>query len=199
MERNSGHPFQSTKGPDRNLKDEGGYSLQRGCLFCSFLEAKENMIFETDRVYVFRDISPKASLGHFLMIPKWHIRSYRELIQVEYKSQVPRSMIAEVDSSASPLNQIAENIALLEHMQVEALNFLDKEFNEEYRSNDFYLGFHIPQIVMMPHLHMHILIGKLNFRGNIEFSRLIFSSIEWVMGRLEAEQKRLQKEYGGKY
>ena len=50
------------------------------CLFCKILagEIPSDKIYEDDKVYVFRDIYPKADV-HLLMIPREHIESLDEL------------------------------------------------------------------------------------------------------------------------
>jgi len=44
------------------------------CLFCKILDGDipSDKVFEDDRIYVFRDINPKADV-HLLVIPKIHI------------------------------------------------------------------------------------------------------------------------------
>lgn len=46
------------------------------CIFCKILagEIPSDKVYEDDKVFVFRDISPKASV-HLLMIPREHIES----------------------------------------------------------------------------------------------------------------------------
>ncbi|WP_455198284.1 histidine triad nucleotide-binding protein [Kaarinaea lacus] len=50
------------------------------CLFCKILagEIPSDKIYEDDKVYVFKDIYPKADV-HLLMIPREHIASLNEL------------------------------------------------------------------------------------------------------------------------
>ena len=50
------------------------------CLFCKILagEIPSDKVYEDDKVYVFRDIYPKADV-HLLMIPREHIESLDEL------------------------------------------------------------------------------------------------------------------------
>ena len=50
------------------------------CLFCKIIngDIPSNKVFEDDKVFVFRDINPKAEV-HLLMVPKEHIVSLKEL------------------------------------------------------------------------------------------------------------------------
>lgn len=50
------------------------------CIFCKILagEIPSDKVYEDDKVYVFRDINPKAEV-HLLMIPREHIASLDEL------------------------------------------------------------------------------------------------------------------------
>jgi histidine triad (HIT) family protein len=50
------------------------------CLFCKILagEIPSDKVYEDDKVYVFKDIYPKADI-HLLMIPREHIDSLNEL------------------------------------------------------------------------------------------------------------------------
>lgn len=50
------------------------------CLFCKILagEIPSEKVYEDDRVYVFRDIYPKADV-HLLLIPRVHVASLNEL------------------------------------------------------------------------------------------------------------------------
>lgn len=51
-----------------------------GCLFCKILkgEIPSDKVYEDDKVYVFKDIYPKADV-HLLMIPHEHVDSLNEL------------------------------------------------------------------------------------------------------------------------
>ncbi len=50
------------------------------CLFCKIIngDISSDKVFEDDKVFVFRDINPKAQV-HLLMVPKEHIASLNEL------------------------------------------------------------------------------------------------------------------------
>lgn len=36
------------------------------------------------------------------------------------------------------------------------------------------MGFHIPKMTMIKHLYLHLLVGNLSMRGNIEFNRFFY-------------------------
>ncbi len=50
------------------------------CLFCKILagEIPSDKVYEDDKVYVFKDIYPKADI-HLLMIPREHVDSLNEI------------------------------------------------------------------------------------------------------------------------
>ncbi len=50
------------------------------CLFCKIIAGNipSSSVFEDDRLFVFKDINPKASI-HLLVVPKIHIKSLIEL------------------------------------------------------------------------------------------------------------------------
>lgn len=51
-----------------------------GCLFCKIIkrEIPSEIVFETDEILAFNDISPKAPT-HILIVPKEHIKSTEEI------------------------------------------------------------------------------------------------------------------------
>lgn len=50
------------------------------CIFCKIInkELKSDIIFEDDKVIVFKDINPRAPI-HFLIVSKEHIKSVNDL------------------------------------------------------------------------------------------------------------------------
>lgn len=54
------------------------------CLFCKILnkEIESDIVFESDNVLIFKDISPKAPV-HLLAIPKKHISSILEIEKLD--------------------------------------------------------------------------------------------------------------------
>ncbi len=50
------------------------------CLFCKIIngDIPSDKVYEDDRVFVFRDINPKAKV-HLLMVPREHVESLNEL------------------------------------------------------------------------------------------------------------------------
>jgi len=56
------------------------------CLFCKILnkEIESDIVFESDNVLIFKDISPKAPV-HLLAVPKEHISSILEIEKLDCK------------------------------------------------------------------------------------------------------------------
>jgi histidine triad (HIT) family protein len=50
------------------------------CLFCKIInkEIKSNIVFESDNVLIFKDVSPEAPV-HLLAVPKKHVSSILEI------------------------------------------------------------------------------------------------------------------------
>ncbi len=58
------------------------YKTDENCLFCKIVkgEVPSSKVYETDKVYAFRDIEPQAP-HHIIIIPKEHIASANELTE----------------------------------------------------------------------------------------------------------------------
>lgn len=56
----------------------------KDCIFCKIVnkELPSEMVFENDRLVVFRDINPHAPV-HLLIVPKRHIRSVNDLVETD--------------------------------------------------------------------------------------------------------------------
>ena len=95
------------------------------------------------------------------MIPKFHIATTNDL---------------------SPIDKT--HLELLRHMKEVALEFIGKNHTIERAADYFHLGFHIPAATMIKHLHLHLLVGNLTLRGNIEFNRWLFNPIDNVIAQI---------------
>ena len=74
----------------------------KDCLFCKIAnkEIESDIVFEDDKVLVFKDISPAAPV-HLLVIPKKHISSIMEIDNME--SPGIEGMMKTIVSTASDL------------------------------------------------------------------------------------------------
>lgn len=56
--------------------------MENNCIFCKIInkEAKAEIIFEDDKIIVFKDIYPKAPV-HWLFVPKKHIPTHMEITE----------------------------------------------------------------------------------------------------------------------
>lgn len=54
------------------------------CLFCKIInkEIKSDIVFESDNILIFKDISPKAPV-HLLAVPKKHVTSILEINKLD--------------------------------------------------------------------------------------------------------------------
>ena len=96
------------------------------CLFCNILE-KENIIYQDDLIAIFKDIKDDAQ-GHYLAIPKQHIRNLNDLT--------------------------IEDIIIVERMREIGQRILEDFFPGE----KYIFGFHHPPRNSIDHLHMHCIV-----------------------------------------
>ena len=103
------------------------------CLFCDIISGKipSNKVFENDKVYAFKDISPQAPL-HVLVVHKEHIKNIDEL--TEKNSYI-------INDIFLAIKKIAEQ------------EKLDKGYRVIINN-----GVAAGQVIW--HLHIHILAGK---------------------------------------
>lgn len=64
--------------------------MEDNCIFCKIINDK-NYLFENDLAVAFLDNSP-VSLGHMLVIPKRHARTYFDLTEEEIKAMFDLSL-----------------------------------------------------------------------------------------------------------
>lgn len=102
------------------------------CIFCQIALGKipAKLVFESDKVVAFPDISPSAEI-HILIVPKKHIKGMKDL------SNSDSVLLAEVYSIA---------------------NKLVKENNLE--NNAYRVVVNGGKAQHVPHLHFHLLGGK---------------------------------------
>ncbi len=105
------------------------------CVFCKIIkkELPSQILFENDKVMVFKDIDPKADV-HFLIIPKKHIESLNHPNQEN--NQLISSLIAMSDRISKEIVEAKKGYKLI-----------------------FNVGQGGGQIVK--HLHLHFLAGKI--------------------------------------
>ena len=77
-------------------------------------------------------------------------------------------------------------------MQSKANEFLKGKFqesgvNEDPNATNSKIGFHIPMVTMINHMHLHILKLPLTTRGSIEFSWLLFNPIDRILTAVKPE------------
>jgi histidine triad (HIT) family protein len=106
------------------------------CLFCKIIkrEIKSDIVFESDRVLIFKDISPEAPV-HLIAIPKKHISSIMEIDKLDGD---------EVKELMGAISRVAKDMGL------------DKEGFRVVTNTGGYAG------QFVNHLHFHIL-GKRKF------------------------------------
>ena len=77
-------------------------TIAEDCLFCKVLnrEIKSDIVFESDNVLIFKDISPKAPV-HLLALPKKHISSILEIGQLD--CELVKELMEAISSTAMKL------------------------------------------------------------------------------------------------
>lgn len=106
----------------------------KDCIFCKIVQKKmsADIVFEDDRVVVFKDINPKAPT-HLLVIPRKHIETIDDVKK--------------------------EDQEILGHMILVAKEIAQKEGISE---NGYRLTFNVKHHggQLVDHIHLHILGGK---------------------------------------
>ena len=97
------------------------------------------------------------------MIPKKHIESTKSLVAGR------------------------EHLTLLNHMMEKSKEFISTEHSVEFENGDYYLGFHVPWATMVPHLHLHILVGPLTLMGKLLFNRYMYQPLSAEIIKLGGE------------
>jgi histidine triad (HIT) family protein len=69
--------------------------MEENCLFCKISQGNSSteILYENDRLVVFRDINPSAPI-HLLIVPKKHIRSVNDLTAADQPILSEMVMIA---------------------------------------------------------------------------------------------------------
>lgn len=107
------------------------------CRICEIIKQKEDMVYEDDEFYVFRDQFP-AARKHLLIVPKKHIPSVYSLLRMDPKvaTKIVKRMY---DLAKTSLPTFPET----------SLN----EFDYPEHWQEF--GFHLPPGISIKHLHLH--------------------------------------------
>jgi len=109
------------------------------CIFCKIAkkEIPSDLIYEDERVVVFKDIKPKASV-HFLIVPKKHI------VSIDHLEPQDKDLVGDLIFTAKKLA---------------------KEKNLDGYKIHINVGKNGGQLI--EHLHLHLLSGKLENITNI--------------------------------
>lgn len=101
------------------------------CIFCKIAnkDKLEEIIYENNKIVVFRDINPKAPI-HLLVTPKMHYREFYEMMK----------------SDSDLIKEIGEVITIL----VDKFNLKDKPYT---------WGFHAGVKQSVNHIHAQLLSG----------------------------------------
>jgi len=106
----------------------------RECLFCKIIkrEIPSEIIYETDKVIVFKDIHPKAEV-HLLILPKKHV------VSINHLEEKDKELMGELILTAQKIakEKKLKGYKLIINVGREAGQFID-------------------------HLHLHLLSGKLS-------------------------------------
>ncbi|KIY73809.1 HIT-like protein [Cylindrobasidium torrendii FP15055 ss-10] len=115
------------------------------CSFCHVSQANGfNVVYEDDRYIAFRDRNP-ASLHHIQLIPRRHIRLFTKTA----------TRCSSFDSSAGSVRTLNHSdVEMVKEMETLGNRILDdNQAPREARK----LGFHIPPLNSVNHLHLHLM------------------------------------------
>jgi len=102
------------------------------CIFCKIInkEVDSQIIFEDERIIVFKDIAPRAPI-HWLIVPKKHIPTHMDITE--------------------------EDLELMGHLHI-VTQKVAKEHNIDHYKLIMNCGYEAGQRVF--HIHLHLLSGK---------------------------------------
>ena len=126
-----------------NSRFQGPQGAPSDCPFCAIAGQdaaafSSRKLFEDELVYVIRDIREKPGHPHFLVIPKEHIVSVKNLDVGDVHAALTQHMM---DAAESALASLWESSGITPST-----------------NNSAVVGFHIPPFTSVPHLHMHVLV-----------------------------------------
>jgi len=82
------------------------------CLFCKIInrEIKSDIVFESDNILMFKDISPEAPV-HILAVPKKHIASILEIDKLD--CELIKELLEAISSTAQKLELDKEGFRIV--------------------------------------------------------------------------------------
>jgi histidine triad (HIT) family protein len=106
------------------------------CVFCKIInrEIPSEIVFEKDKIIVFKDINPKAEI-HLLIVPKKHINSVNEIEEID--KELMGEMLYAAKQVAHQLNIVEQGYKLVINVGRGAGQLID-------------------------HVHLHLLSGSFN-------------------------------------
>lgn len=101
------------------------------CEFCEILFSKKNeIIWESDRLFAFKDIDKHSSQEHVLVCSKEHIRN------IDFLEKRHLGILYEMKDKAKDIMSVVRYVR---------------------SENDLRIGFHKPPLYSIGHLHLHVL------------------------------------------
>ncbi|KAI9183277.1 hypothetical protein H9P43_004194 [Blastocladiella emersonii ATCC 22665] len=136
----------------------------RPCVFCAVNHDDFRIEYMDDEIAIFHDRSPSA-VFHLQAVPRAHIKNINAL-----------------DASHLPLLRNLESHARAVLAQ--------PSFQAEFKPNSkIYLGFHIPPLNSVHHLHMHVLVTPFKFTRKFKYTTDVWlMPLAKLVARLEAGQ-----------
>ncbi|PWN18600.1 hypothetical protein BCV69DRAFT_67724 [Microstroma glucosiphilum] len=130
-------------------------SSGRPCIFCNIPPMSDpnspfKVVMENEEAVAFHDRSPKGVL-HLLAVPRVHVKDVKALQGAEGAAMVQRL----VDIGTQALD-------LLESQRPSSSPDTRSESKRR-------LGFHVPPLTSVSHLHLHCLVEPLSMLGRMEF------------------------------
>ncbi|XP_006821672.1 adenosine 5'-monophosphoramidase HINT3-like [Saccoglossus kowalevskii] len=150
---------------ERERKQKAHDKLVESCVFCNIAfrnDLRADILYKDSKYVVFRDIRPSAK-EHYLVVTKKHIKNLKQLSY--------------------------DDIPMIENMIDVAKATLVKN---EADPDNARIGFHLPPLVSVDHLHMHVIApaDKIGFFGRLMFrpDSYWFLTVETFLEQLRAKE-----------
>ncbi|XP_006512886.1 adenosine 5'-monophosphoramidase HINT3 isoform X1 [Mus musculus] len=174
------------------------WNYDSNCVFCRVAAGQEpkTELFhcENEDLVCFKDIKP-AALYHYLVVPKKHIGSCKDLnkdhIEMVYSRSVLVAVFTRVWVSLAVLYGTLQRINETRLFRVESMVAAGKTMLERNNFTDFTdvrMGFHVPPFCSISHLHLHVIapVKEFGFLSKLVYRQdsYWFVTVDYLLEKL---------------